>query len=534
MLMLAIMATAVVAKPLNLLLIVADDLGWNDVDWHGSTQIPTPHLSKLASEGVTLNNYYVQPVCSPTRASILTGRHVIHTGVYDPDCSPKTTLAVPFNFSMLPAPLSKLGYESHAIGKWHLGMFSRRVVPTGKGFASFLGYYAGAQDYFNHTDAGANDMHHDVGSSLQAIRVDEYSTHLYTRHAIRTIEGFAGRQSRGQNASQSLFLYLAYQAIHSPDQVPDEYRDRFTDTIPDTPDGVGQQRRTVAGMVACLDEGVGNITAALHEVGMLDDTLIVFTTDNGGPAAGFSNNMASNWPLRGMKRTLWQGGVRASGFVHGAGLRKTGYVSQGLMHAADWFPTLLSAAKQAYTAAGTSTAQDDWRSLMQFGEGGEPEWQLGDGVDVWDMLSRGTPSPRSEVLIEAHPQGQGTDDGNGQAIIVGELKLILEKGPQWHGPPNDLWYASGSNPELYNHTLQCGAAPVKGPLPPCLFNLTADPCEYQDLKDVLPEAFAELRQRLAAYQATAVPASFHQLPMCNHPTSPLKEPVNGTWMPVCP
>jgi len=177
--------------------------GWNDVDFHGSAQIPTPHLSALARSGVTLNNYYVQPVCSPTRSSLLTGRHVIHSGIYDPDCDHGTTFAVPLNFTMLPVPLAKLGYESHAIGKWHLGLFSRRVVPTGKGFATFQGYYGGAEDYFTHQNSGANDMHFDIGSSLKAdtSNVGEYSTFIYAKRAIDLINSFADRKKAAAAAA---------------------------------------------------------------------------------------------------------------------------------------------------------------------------------------------------------------------------------------------------------------------------------------------------------------------------------------------
>ena len=106
-------ANATAVRRPHILLVVADDLGWNDVSWHGSQQVPTPNLDALAASGVTLNNYYVQPVCSPTRSCLLTGRHVIHSGIYDPDCSPGTTFSVPLNFSMLPKHLSTYGYESH-------------------------------------------------------------------------------------------------------------------------------------------------------------------------------------------------------------------------------------------------------------------------------------------------------------------------------------------------------------------------------------------------------------------------------------
>ena len=225
-------------------------------------------------------------------------------------------------------------------------------------------------------------------------------------------------------------------------------------------------------------------------------------------------------------------------------MRLRRYVSHGLMHVADFFPSLLTAAARGLCGTATSAPCDadapnrvDWRTVVDEHADAEPAWQLGDGVDVWAMLSTGAPSPRTEVLLEAHPPGAGGDDGNGQAIVVGELKLIWEKGPQWHGPPNDLWYESGSNPSLYSHTVRCTQPPppsAASVLPPCLFNLTADPCEYVDLKQALPDDFARLQRRLALYQATAVSMEAHRLPMCASPSSPLDQPVNGTWMPVCP
>lgn len=331
----AVGAGALASEPLavdgapHILVVVADDLGWNDVSWHGSSQVPIPNLQGLADEGLVLDNYYVQPVCSPTRSTILTGRHVIHTGIYDPDCGPGNTNSVPLNITMLPEHLSSVGYESHAVGKWHLGMFSRSAIPTGKGFNSFYGYYSGAEDYYTHVSNGANDFHRDRGSNLTIPDVvGQYSTFLYADKAVKVIENFADQHLGPDNVDDDtrLFMYLAFQAIHSPTEVPTEYSDRFNETIPDTPDHVGQQRRIVAGMIACMDEAVGNVTAALKNAGMIDNTLILFTTDNGGPAQGFNNNMASNWPLRGMKRTLWQGGVRGAGFIRGPGIRAAGEV----------------------------------------------------------------------------------------------------------------------------------------------------------------------------------------------------------------
>ncbi len=271
----------------HILLTVGDDLGWNDVSFHGSAQIPTPHLDALAAAGVTFDFSYVQPVCSPTRSSLLTGRHVIHTGIYDPDCGPGTTFAVPTAFSMLPEALGQLGYECHAIGKWHLGLFAPAVLPTARGFRTFFGYYGGAEDYYSHDSSGMGARYYDLFDDTQpnpatraaAVHAGQYSTLMYAQRAVALIEDFGRRRQSTSSSPGALFLYLAWQAIHSPDQAPAEYTTRFEASIPDTPDGVGQHRRIVAGMVACLDDAMGNVTSALRRAGLADSTLIVFTTD---------------------------------------------------------------------------------------------------------------------------------------------------------------------------------------------------------------------------------------------------------------
>merc|ERR1712151_424661 len=173
----------------------------------------------------------------------------------------------------------------------------------------------------------------------------------------------------------------------------------------------------------------------------------------------------------------------------------------------------------------------------------EPRFQLGDGLDVWRSLATGSESPRTEIIHEAHnTTGSGKDDGNGQAIRVGDYKLILEKGPMWHGPPNDLWYESGSDPTSYTHVINCG-----GPQPketdkdychpdklPCLFNIRNDPCEYHDLSASLPDKVNELKHRFLAYQSTAVPVGFHKLPGCGVDARSVAKKHHNTWMPFCP
>jgi len=294
-------------------------------------------------------------------------------------------------------------------------------------------------------------------------------------------------------------------------------------------------------MVSALDEGIGNVTAALKRAGLWDETVIIFSTDNGGPAQGFNDNHASNWPLRGMKRTLWEGGVRGVGLISGAGLKKTGYISEQMYHAVDWMPSLLSLAVNGLDGDPASDSWTPWTVMLGLNE---PEWQLGDGMDVWRSLATGSDSPRTEIIHEAHnTSGTGSDDGIGQAIRIGDFKLIMEKGPEWHGPPNDLWYESGSDPSNYSHVVDCG-----GPFPietdvdychpdrlPCLFNIKEDPCEFHDLSSRMPNKVKEMTERLRDYQVTAVPKNFSELPRCSVSSNPkFHTDFDGTWMPHCP
>eukprot|EP00730_Choanoeca_flexa_P012448 TRINITY_DN4284_c0_g1_i1.p1 TRINITY_DN4284_c0_g1~~TRINITY_DN4284_c0_g1_i1.p1 ORF type:complete len:569 (+),score=147.90 TRINITY_DN4284_c0_g1_i1:3-1709(+) len=331
----ALLGVALAAKP-HVLFIVIDDLGFDDVNFR-SHQIQTPHINKLASEGMIFSNMYLQDVCSPSRSSIQSGRYAMHHGVVD-WIPPTDAYGLMLNDTTMAEKMLEAGYDTHAVGKWHMGFYKWAYTPTFRGFNSFLGFYSGGEDYFQHTTSGAYDMHRDAspncgpGCSQPAFDLKgTYSTTAFTDQAVKIINN--------HSTEQPLFLYLAYQAVHAPAQVPPQYEEPYA-FITDS------QRRTFAGMLACLDEGIGNVTAALEAQGMLDDTLIVFTTDNGGPVVGGDAIGARNYPLRGGKHSAYEGGVRGTAFVRAPSsvtFPLSGGTYDNLMHAADWLPTMCDA-----------------------------------------------------------------------------------------------------------------------------------------------------------------------------------------------
>ena len=260
-------------KP-NILYLLADDLGWADVGFHGD-EIKTPSLDKLAASGARLEQFYVQSVCSPTRGALPTGRYPMRLGLQVGVVRPWAQYGLPLDERTLAQALKEAGYETAITGKWHLGHFQSAYLPTHRGFDHQYGHYNGAIDYFTHVRDGGLDWHRDD----KVLREEGYSTHLIAREAVRIIEN--------HDPSKPLFLYVPFNAVHAPFQVPDKYSAPYT--------GLKSLRRTYAGMVAALDEAVGRIVDQIDKKGLRDNTLIIFHSDNGGPAPGVVTN---NGPLR--------------------------------------------------------------------------------------------------------------------------------------------------------------------------------------------------------------------------------------------
>lgn len=427
----AISATALFAvlsaaqKAPHIVVILADDLGWGDLQFTGVSDIRTPAIDALLAGGMRLTRYYTQPVCSPSRAALHTGRYPLAYGLQTYVIDPAgVDYGLNLNETTLPELLrDRGGYDTHAIGKWHMGMARWEQTPTFRGYNSFHGYYSGGQDYYTHTESNGFDLHLDAtprcGANCSIVdwpNKGRYSTELYASAAVARIAA--------HDPATPLFLYVAFQAVHAPDQVPQSYIDPYNATIADA------KRRIFAGMLSALDEGVANITAALRARGMGDNTLIVFAADNGGPIrCDFSTcgdaTGTSNYPLRGGKHSLWEGGVRVSAVASGAMLASTdGSNHTGLMHVTDWLPTLLEAAGVAYAPA--------------------PGFEL-HGVSQWASLTTGAPSPRNETICNIDPLQPAVDNkqppGAGNAAIVTadgwKLQLGLT-GPPWDWSPANL------------------------------------------------------------------------------------------------
>lgn len=414
----------------HLVYFLIDDLGYADCGFNGGKDIRTPNIDKLAKAGAVLESFYVQPVCSPTRAALLTGRYATHTGVYT-IVRPGAPWGLPLAERTLPQALREAGYLTAICGKWHLGEFKPDYMPMRRGFDRQYGHMFGAIDYFTHLRDGKRDWYRDDQPSAE----EGYSTHLVAKEACRII--------REQPSDQPLFLYVPFNGIHGPHQVPASYKEPYAD--------LREPRRTIAGMLAAVDEAIGQITAALEEKGLRQNTLILFSSDNGGPGPG---RATMNTPLRAGKGSIYEGGIRACAFANWPGKIPAGITVKEPLHAVDWYPTLLK-------LAGAPTAQ---------------QFPL-DGLDIWPVLTQGAKSPHDALLLHGTVLGRA-------AVRMGDWKLLLN--------------ASEQDAEEIAADAPAPAGKVE------LYNLAEDVGETKNLAAAQPEKVKELRARLSSFLKGAV------------------------------
>ncbi|KOX74856.1 Arylsulfatase B [Melipona quadrifasciata] len=349
----------------HIIVFMADDLGWNDVGFHGSNQIPTPNIDALGYNGIILNRHYVLPSSTPSRTAFFTGLYPIRIGMQGDGIRGGEPRGLPLDVKILPEYLRGLGYTTKLIGKWHMGYHTPQYTPLHRGFDTFLGFYNSHISYYDYKYSNQNmtgyDMHRGDDPAHGFNR--EYATDLFTDEAIKIV--------KNHEVPRPLYLQLSHLAVHAPLEQPiDQNNDRETIQIREP------NRHKYARMVSKLDESVGRIVYALGEKGMLRDSLILFLTDNGAPSIGRYRNYGSNYPLRGTKYTLYEGGVRGVAALWSSRLQKSARVSNELVHITDWLPTL-------YSAAG-----GDLKDLGEI-----------NGIDQWCVLSEGYGRGREKLLL---------------------------------------------------------------------------------------------------------------------------------------
>ena len=433
-------------RRLSFVVILSDDQAACDLGCLGATDLRTPHFDRLAASGAILRSWYSNsPVCSPSRASLLTGRYPGNAGVRAILRGHRTASGLPAEVPTIASALRPFGYRTALYGKWHLGV-REGSRPHDRGFDEWFGFLAGCVDYYSHIfyfdmDSGRDPTHDLWEDGREVWRNGEYFTNLVTERAVAFIR-------RAARDGVPFFLYVPYSAPHYPMHAPREYLDRFPDLADD--------RRITAAMIAAMDDGVGAILDELERAGLREDTAVFFQSDN-GPSRETRNWLngrtepyygGGSCSLKGHKFSLFEGGIRSPALFSWPARVRAGSDVREFGLAMDIFPTLLAAA------------------------GGAPgDYEL-DGLDVLPMLTAGAPSPHREVFWEM---------GRQTAIRRGNWKLVL------------------NGQVIESDRTQ---RPIGQPQPAVfLADLDADPGETRDLSGERSDMVRELRAAAEVWRA---------------------------------
>jgi len=448
--------TAQQTKHPNILLILCDDLGYADVGFNGSTDISTPEMDRLAQNGIIFTSAYVaHPFCGPSRASLLTGRYSQKIGTpfnlhSNSSKNNKDNMGVPIQDTFMSKILQESGYYTSAIGKWHLGA-APKYHPNNRGFHNFYGFLGGGHNYFPKKYQKAYQRQLKAGNknikdyilplehNKKEIKETEYITDALSREAINDIKIASKKET-------PFFIYLAYNAPHVPLEAKEDDLKKFSH-IKD------KNRRTYAAMVYAVDRGIGNITKALKETNQLENTLIVFLSDNGG---NFDNG-ASNYPLKGTKGDTWEGGYRVPMFFHWpkkiAANQKFHYPVSSL----DLYPTFVGLSQPKLQTNKKLDGKNIMADLLQNKEPYKDEmiyalryrhgycdvgarqgdWKITRvGNEPWKLINITEDISEKRNLGKKYPK---------------RLKEMVEKTQKWtESFVRPLWYYSAKDEELWN------------------------------------------------------------------------------------
>ena len=419
----ALAATANPPQP-NILIIVADDIGWKDAGYHGSDVI-SPNIDRLAREGVQLDSFYVYPTCSPTRAALMTGRPPSRFGIRGP-LQYRGDRGLPKDVPTIASHFKQAGYDTAISGKWHLGM-KPELGPNKYGFRHSYGYVGPWLDSYTHlttdftgTMDGIRQWHRDG----ELIDEEGHVTDLVTTEAMRFI-------TEKRDRSKPFFLYLPYSAPHAPCQEEGRWLEPYAESIQNT------SRKYFAASITHMDDSIGKVIDTLRREGIHEHTIVIFFSDNGGQRGGDHSRwlvpprqyymsygptdvLGNNLPLRGWKGQLYEGGIRVPALIHWPGHLEAGK-NETPMLVCDLWPTLAS-------AAGTKMPIDE--SI--------------EGVDMWPVISQDA-SPPARTLYWADSRSQAVRQGDWKLIHLGQNRREL-----YHlaADPNETNEVSNDHPDV--------------------------------------------------------------------------------------
>jgi len=427
----------------NIVVILADDLGWNDVGYHGS-EISTPHIDRLAAEGVELDRFYAQPTCSPTRAALMTGKSPRKLGI-SRAIAKNQQLGLGLDERIMPQYLNQLGYQSLMVGKWHLGNYTPAYAPPARGFGHFYGFLSGGIGYWDHNHGGG----HDWQRNGKTVREEGYATHLLGDEAVNLIEGYQSKQP--------LFLYLAMAAPHMPNEAPQASIEKYSHIS-------NPNRRIHAAMVSELDDQIGRVIQALEKRDMLDNTLILFASDNGGlisddvelastikklaglgtfffdrpvpistleEFAKFSYDGGSdNGILRGTKTSTLEGGVRVPALIWWPKQISAGLHAE-FISVSDVLPTLLEAVGGSASIPEDLDGASQWRSLSKGEITAKPDYLVTgfDNVSLFQPPWKLITGDRLELYNVFTDPTESVDLGAQYPERVTQMQTIIENWP---------------------------------------------------------------------------------------------------------
>eukprot|EP00117_Sycon_ciliatum_P033144 scpid65228/ scgid25566/ Arylsulfatase B; N-acetylgalactosamine-4-sulfatase len=458
------------AKP-HIVMILVDDWGWANVGYHRqppTKEVQTPNFDSLCKQGIELDQHYAYKFCSPSRSSLMSGRLPIHVNIlnaspdiHNPEDPVSGFAAIPRNMTGMASKLKSAGYATHHVGKWDAGMATPDHTPTGRGFDTTFGYFHHANDFYTEKAGGCMYEKHRHSDITDLWMTDGpavgfngtiYEEEMFKKHVLDILSSHP--------VDTPLFLYYAPHIVHAPLEVPQSYQDKFSFIDDET-------RLKYHAMVNYLDDVIGNLTKALHDRNMWNDTLIIVSSDNGGPE--YPGGGANNFPLRGGKMSNWQGGVRVNAFASGglipASMRGQKY--DGYVALADWYATFCSLA-----GVDKHDARAEAANLPAV-----------DGLDMWPVLSgQNMTSPRTEIPLSP-------------GLISGDYKILdtrmLQAG--WTGPQ----YPNSTKPKGgIDAVMDCSQTP-------CLFNIKEDPEERTNIAGSQPDILKHMQERWSAWNATA-------------------------------